>query len=417
MRNNPERLAWVVLLLSFFTCVSLAVGVPLSVRHYILYACVEQDVTLEVQRPPLSVTLPGRDLPISVADRMDNIREHTTVATDATAGRLVMHAPQVDSPIVAAVQLYDNTEVVLSSARSPRFLASSLPHQVALEVRGGRVRIGVSGTDDRPTTVGVHTSHGTVTLAEGTYWVSVNALATEITVRDGHASASNSAGQSVSLGPAERVIIEGNNQILGPLSAARNLVVNSDFALPLDEGWSSYSKDIQIADQPGGQVQSTEIEGRPVIVIEREGEGHAETGVTQRLDTDIRDFSFLQLHLLLYIEEHNVPVCGSLGSECPVMVRIDYKDADGGDRQWIQGFYSRPDPNPDGNSLFCVTCSTHNEHIKVPEDTWYPYDSDNLIPLLSQGGKAPTLIKSITVNASGHTYKVFIAEVELIGQE
>ncbi|MEA3342502.1 MAG: FecR domain-containing protein [Chloroflexota bacterium] len=416
MRSKPERVAWVVLLLSFLTCIGLTVAVPLGIRHYILYARVGQKVTLEVQQPPLSVTLAGRGLPISVAERHDDIPEQTIVATAATAGQLVMHAPQPDSPIVATVQLYDHTEVTLSSTQSPRFAASRLPHQVVLEMEAGRARISVSDDNGRSTTVEVHTPHGTVTLAEGTYWVSVNAM-TEITVRDGRASASNSAGQSVSLGAAERAIIRSSDQIVGPLSAARNLITNSDFTAPLYEGWVSYSKDIQFEGEPGGKVERTEVEGRPVIIIEREGEGHAETGITQQLDVDIRDFSFLQLHVLLYIEEHNVPVCGSLGSECPVMVRIDYKDANGGNQQWLQGFYSRPDPNPDGNPLFCVTCSTHNEHIKVPEDTWHPYDSDNLIPLLSQDGKTPILINSITVNSSGHMYKALIAEVELIGQE
>jgi len=416
VRDNPERLAWVILLLSFFTCIGLVVSVPLGVRHYILHACVGQNVTLEVQRPPLSVTLPGRGLPVSVAEHYDDVPERTIVTTDATAGRLVMHTPRADSPVVATVQLYDHTEVTLASARSPRFAASRLPHQIALKVRVGRVRISIADDNGRSTVVEVHTPHGTITLVEGTYWISVDATTTEITVRDGYAKVSG-AEQSTSLGPAERAIIRDDDQIFGPLSAARDLVVNSDFAAPLDEGWTSYSKDIQIAGQSGGEVQSTEIEGRPAIVIERRGEGHAETGITQQLDTDIRDFSFLQLHLLLYIEEHNVPVCGSLGSECPVMVRIDYKDADGTDRRWLQGFYSLPDANAPGNPLFCVTCDIRNDHIQVPEDTWYPYDSDNLIPLLSQDGKAPILISSITVNASGHTYRAFIAEVELIGQE
>ncbi len=416
MRNNPERLAWVVLLSSFFVCVSLAVAVPLGVRHYILHACVEQRVTLDVQQPPLSVTLAGRGLPISVAAHHDNIPAQTIVATAATAGQLVMHTPQPDSPIVATVQLYDHTEITLASTQSPRFAASRLPHQVVLEMRTGRVRINVSDDNGRPTAVEVHTPHGTTTLVEGTYWISVNAATTEIMVRDGRANAS-SEKQSTSLGPAERAIVREDGRILGPLSAARNLVTNSDFAAPLNEGWTSYSKDIQIADQPGGDVLSTEIEGRPVVVIERTGEGHAETGITQQLDVDIRDFSFLQLHILLYISEHNVPVCGQLGSECPVMVRIDYKNADGGSQQWIQGFYSRPDPNPKGNPLFCVTCSIHNKHIQLPEDTWYSYDSENLIPQLSQDGKTPILINSITVNSSGHTYKTLIAEVELIGQE
>ncbi len=416
MKSNPERLAWVVLLLSFFTCVVLAVSGPLSVRHYVLHARMEQRVILEVQRPPLSVTLAGRGLPVSVAEHHDDIPERTTVTTAATAGRLAMYAPLSNSPLVATVQLYEHTEVTLSSARSPRFSTSRLPHQIILEMQTGRVRIGVSGDSGRPATVEVRTPHGLALLREGTYWINVSGTTTEITVRNGYASASNNVEQSIALGPAERAIIR-DNRVSGPLSAARDMVVNGNFAAPLNEGWTSYSKDIQIAGETGGEVRSVEIEGRPVVAIERRGEGHAETGITQQLDVDVRDFSFLQLHLLLYIEEHNVPVCGSLGSECPVMVRIDYKDADGADQQWLQGFYSLPDASTPGNPLFCVTCTIRNDHIQAPEDTWYSYDSDNLIPLLSQDGKTPILIDSITVNSSGHTYKTFIAEVELIGQE
>ena len=414
MRRNPGRLAWIVLLLSFFTCVGLVVAVPLGIRWYVLNASVRQEVSLEVQRPPLSVTLPGRREPVAIAQDSDDIRERTVVHTDATSGRLVMHAPQDDPVIIATVQLYHDTKVVLLSARSPRFPASSLPHKVVLEVRAGHVRISVPGHQERPTVVEVRTTHGVATLTEGNYEVKVNTT-TEVTVRDGQADVISN-GLVVRLGPAERATV-GDERIVGPRPAARNLITNGDFQAPLGDGWRSYNKDIEIEGEPEGQVQRTEIDDQPVVVIEREGEGHVETGISQQLDADIRDFDFLQLYLLLRIKEHNVPVCGMYGSECPVMVRIDYRDAYGADREWLQGFYSLLDTSTPGNPHVCVTCSTRNEHIRVLEDTWYPYLSPNLIPLLSQDGQAPILIRSVTVYASGHTYSSAIAEVELVGQE
>jgi len=416
MRNNPERLAWAVLLTSFFTCISLAVAVPLGIRYTILHAHVLQKVTLEVQRGPLRVALAGQSEQFAVDGQRDDIPERTIVATDATAGRLVIHAPRTDDVVIAAVQLYDNTEVVLTRARSPRFSASRLPHKVVLEVKAGRVRINVSD-DGRPTVVEVQTPHGSATLREGKFTIEVSQEMTHLTVQEGLAKLASETHSTIQLGPAQRAIMANSGPITGPLPAARNLIVNGDFVGPLDEGWEDYSKDIQIDGESGGGVQEAEVEGRPVVVITRRGTGHAETGIRQQLNADIRDFSFLQLHFLLRIEEHNVPVCGSLGSECPVMVRIDYKDADGIDQEWLQGFYSLPDTSTPGNPTFCVTCGTRNEHIQVPEDTWYSYDSDNLIPLLSQDGKEPTLIKTVTVYASGHTYQSTVAEVELIGQE
>jgi hypothetical protein len=416
MRNNPERLAWVVLLSSFFACIGLAVAVPLGIRYYVLHARVAQNVTLEVQRGPLRVTLAGRGEQFAIDGERGDIPERTVVATDATAGRLVVHAPQPDRPVIATAQLYESTEAVLASARSPRFSASRLPHEVALEVRAGRVRVSASNDDSRPTVVEVQTPHGLATLRGGRFTIEVNQETTHITVQEGLAEFTSEAGLTIQLDPAQRARATSDG-VTGPLPAARDLIVNGDFADPLDKGWTSYSRDIQIEGESGGEVQRTEIEGRPVIVITRRGTGHAETGLNQRIRTDIRDFNSLQLHLLLRIEEHNVPVCGSLGSECPVMVRIAYEDADGTDQEWLQGFYSLPDTSTPGNPSFCVTCSARNEHIQVPEDTWYSYDSPNLIPLMSQDDRAPTLIKSITVYASGHTYQSTVDEVELIGQE
>ena len=417
MRDNPERLAWIILLTSFFTCIGLAVATPLGVRHYILQTCVPQNVKIEVQRGPLRVTLAGRGEPIAIDQERDEIPERTVIATDATTGRLVMHASRADDSVVATVQLYENTETVLSSARTPRFSASRLPHQVILEVKTGRVRVSASRYAGRATIVEVQTPQGTATLREGRYTIEVDQETTHITVQEGLTELLSETNPSIQLGPAQRAMIAKDGLITGPLPAARNLIANGDFASPLEGQWVSYSKDIQIDGESGGEVQRAEVEGRPVVVITRRGMGHAETGINQQIGTDIRDFSVLQMHLLLRIEEQNVPVCGSLGSECPVMVRIAYEDADGADQEWLQGFYSLPDTSTPGNPSFCVTCSMRNEHIQVPEDTWYAYDSDNLIPLLSQDGKAPIQIRSITAYASGHTYQSTIAEIELIGQE
>jgi hypothetical protein len=397
-------------LASFFTCVSLVIGTPLGIRYYILHARTPQSVTLEVQRGPLRVTLAGRGEPIAIAEKRDGIPQSTTVATDFTSGRLVLRAPRTDGPIIAAVQLYDNTEIVLSSARSPRYPVSRLPHEIVLELRAGHVRIHIFDDGNRPTIATVRTPYGSVALVEGSYEVEVNAARAQVTVHAGQAEIS---GLNTLLEPAERAIMdaEGNN---GPQPAAPNLVTDGDFVSPLEGIWSAYNK-IDDPSEPAGEVQTATVEAIPAVIISRQGQGHAETGITQELNADVSSLRTLQLHLLLRVEEQDVPVCGSLGSECPVMVRIDYVDANGADQEWTQGFYWLPDPNM-VNPTACSTCSTHNEHHQVPLDTWYAYLSPNLILQLSQGGQPPRLIKSIAIYASGHTYRATVAEVELIGQ-
>lgn len=416
MRKNPERLAWIVLLAALFSCVGLAVAIPLGIRHYILYSRVEQSVLLEVHRGPLRVTLAGRGQPEAASEDRTEIPRRTVVATDSTAGRIVMHARGDGESIVATAQLYDNTEVVLLSAQSPRFAVSGLAHQIVLEVRAGRVRINVSSDEARPTSVEVRTPVGIGRLAEGRYEVRIIDATAQITVIDGQAEVVHGTGAVASLGTAERAIMD-SDRIVGPLPAARNLIANGDFAAPVGDEWVPYNVGIEFEGQPLGRVKRTEIDGRSVAVIERTGIGHAETGITQRLDADVRDFSSLRLHVLLRIEDHNVPVCGSLGSECPLMIKIAYEDATGADQEWLQGFYLHPDPNTPGNQPFCVVCTVPYEHLRVPDDTWYTFDSDSLIPLLSRNGNVPTMIKSMTVYASGHAYRSAIAEIDLIGQE
>lgn len=405
MRSNPERLAWVVLLASFFTCMSLAVLVPLSGRWYILNARVRQNVTLEVQQPPLSVTLAGRDLPVSIAEGHDDIRERTIVATDATSGRLVMHAP--DGSVIATVQIYDNTEVVLLSARSPRFPISRLPHKVVLEVATGRVRVSVSSADGRSAVVEVHTPHGTATLTGGSYEVKVNGTTTEVIVRDGQADVIDNAEHKMPLGSSERATTDGK-QIVGPLPAERNLLVDGDFRQSLErqsleEDWETYDKDVQ--QEPTGTVEVITFEGRPVAWFHRKGIGHAEVGIRQQINYDVRDFTSLVLRLSVQVRGQSLPGCGSLGSECPIIVRIDYKDIHGTDREWYYGFYSVER---------AATDLLNPWDEQVPFRTWYAFDSGNLIEAFDE---PPALIKAVMIYASGHSFDALVTEVELLAQE
>ena len=407
MRDNRERVAWAILLASFFTCIGLAVAVPLGIRHFILHASVPQAVTLEVQRGPLRARLAGRGQPVAIDEKRDDVPEGTIVATDATAGRLVMYAPQAEGPVIATVQLYDNTQTELSSARSPRFSTSRLPHRVKLGATAGRVRISVSNGKERPSVVEVETPHGTATLWEGSYEVKINGAATEVTVRDGQATVSSISGRVISLGPAERAAID-DEHVVGPLSAARDLIVNSDFQAALENGWTSYSQQTD-PQQPPGTVSVVTDEGREVVAFSRDGSNHAEVGIRQEINYDVRDFTSLELHLALRIIDQNITGfggCGYLGSECPIIVRVDYKDIYGTDRQWLHGFYT-------GTPADDWLINWWAEEVQL--GNWQTYDSGNLMEELSD--TPPASIKSLTIYASGHSFNAMVTELDLLAQE
>ncbi|MGD2144944.1 MAG: FecR domain-containing protein, partial [Anaerolineae bacterium] len=340
MRGNPKHLAWIVLLGSFFVCVALSVMTPLSVRRYVRHSRIKQQASLQVQRGPLSVVRGGRGRPVSVAEESDSVLEGSRImAPNAASGRLMIETLRsTGATPIATVQLYDGTEFVLSSARSPRFAVSPLPHKVDLEMEAGRVRVNVFGNNERSTIVEVHTAHGQVSLEEGSYEVKINST-TEVTVRYGQAVVVNTTGDALSLGPRERALV-GTVTIDGPLPAARNLIVNGNFQNPLGDGWDTYREQTD-PDQPPGEVDVITAlvgnEERRVAKFYRNASNHAEVGIEQAITYDVRDFTSLELHMAMRIVSQNIlgfGGCGYLGSECPIILRIDYKDEHGTDREW-----------------------------------------------------------------------------------
>lgn len=412
MKDNPERLAWVILLSSFFVCVALGVTAPLGIRWYIRNAQMNQQVSLQVQRGPLSVVYAGRGRPRSVSEDSGDIPIGSRIrAPNATTGQLIIRAPQSrgGAPI-ATVQLYDETEFVVTSARSPRFAASHLPHNVALQMDAGRIRVNVFGGNDRSTLVQIGTAHGRITLREGSYEVKINSK-TEATVRYGEAYVATESGQGGSLGPRERALLTSDS-LDGPLPAARNLVVNGDFDQPLETGWDSYGRQTD-PQQPAGRVQLVTSpvgnEEKTVVQFYRDAVNHAEVGITQQIGYDVRDFASLELQMGVNIVHQNIlgfGGCGYLGSECPIIVRVNYRDIRGTDREWLHGFYI-------GEPAEDWLLNWWSEKLEV--GTWHPFNSGNLMEELSDA--PPALIQSLTIHASGHSFDAMVTEIELLAQE
>ncbi len=412
MRSNPERTAWAVLLVSFFVCIATVAATPLTARWMVRNSQSTQPVSLQVQRGPLSMVRGGRGRPVSVANDTNDVLEGSRITAPLGAsGQLLIQPADIRGAApIATIQLYDDTELVLASARSPRFARSPLPHHVELEMDTGRVRINVFGHSERPTVVEVKTDQGLVVLREGSYEVKINSV-TEATVRYGEAEISNLGGTRLVLGPRERARI-GTQTIDGPLPAARNLVDNGNFEEPLDEGWEVYSEEADPT-QPDGRVEITSAsignDERRVAEFYRNGVNHAEVGIRQEIDYDVRDFSSLELHMALRIISENIlglGGCGTLGSECPIIVRLDYKDIYGNDHDWVHGLYiGQP---ADGWPI-------HSWHERVEPGAWRPYSTGNLMEELSEA--PPALVKSIRIYASGHSFHAMVTEVELLAQE
>lgn len=409
MRRNPERLAWTILLISLFMCIALAVSVPLAVGSIVNDSSDTAAMTLDVQQGTALVSRAGSSEPIGVTTSLGNLPEGTSIRADENVQALLTIRSLRDNSILETVQIYGSTDLEIARARVPRFQMSPRPHQIDLLTNIGRVRVTVAGGDARPIEATLTTPQARAMLQEGSYAFEVSNDETQVTVRDGLAQVS-AQGATQEVSPQQRTVVKLNGPPSGVLSPERNLVTNGNFRLPLSGTWDTYN-DLQNEREQPGTVTIQTVGGQRSAAFERQGAYHAETGIRQIITKNVRDFASLRLHFVVRVFDQDVPVCGQAGSECPLMLRLDYKDQDGTDRSFLQGFYARQDGNG-ANPTYNTTSGSRNEHRRIPPNVAYTYDSANLMETLK-----PAQITAITFYASGHSYRSSVAEVELLGEQ
>lgn len=409
MRRNPERLAWTVLLISLLMCIGLAVSVPLAVGSIVNDSSETALMTLDVQQGTALVSRAGSAEPIGVTTSLANLPEGAAIRADENVQALLTIRSPHDNSILGTVQIYGSTDLGITRAQVPRFQMSTRPHEINLLTNIGRVRVNVAGGDTRPIETTLTTPQARSTLQEGSYAFEVSNDETQVTVRDGLAQVS-AQGETQDLSPQQRTVVKLNGPPSGVLSPERNLVINGNFRLPLSGTWEIYN-DLQNPREQPGTVKIQTVGGQGSAVFERQGAYHAETGIRQPINRNVRDFASLRLHFVARVFDQDVPVCGQAGSECPLMLRLDYKDQDGTDRSFLQGFYTRQDGSG-ANPTYNTTSGSRNEHRRIPSNVAYTYDSANLMETLK-----PSQITAITFYASGHSYRSSVAEVELLGEQ
>ena len=310
----------------------------------------------------------------------------------------------------------NSTELAISVAKSPRFDFSKDSHRIEVTVISGRIRLGLASETGRPVEFRGHTPHGQFLLWEtGSCSLDVSGQQSQITVREGRAVVIAPKGQ-LQVEENKRGLVGRDGIPVGPLPPARNLIENGTFREPFEGNWQVRA-DSADEEQSPGTVDKITNGGTEAIRLFREGTGHAETGIYQLINQTLSDYSSLRLHLGARLDFQSLGVCGALGSECPLMIRIDYQDAAGNPLQWVQGFYYWVDPSV-SNPLLCETCPPPRQvHAQHPQGNDFFYESPNLIEMLSQDGVIPASINSISVYASGHSYDVQVSEIELLVEE
>jgi hypothetical protein len=403
LHQNPQRLAWIVLCVSFFTCCLLAVAVPLGARSFLLHSNRPKVAYVTALTGTVQVQSPDATEPVAVTERR-TVEEGSRLITDGTSRALLtVFATEPDMEAVATLQLSQDTAVTLQQVRSPRFAWSRDPHQVAALLERGRAFFATQNAKDRNVQARLGTPQAEVRFGTGT----IDAIATEdetqVRVRSGPAVVA-AAGRAVTANSGERVSVTTDQPPDLPVPDALDLVLNGTFEGRLTPPWDPI---IEVgAGLPPGQVAVQDVGQRRAIQFSRQVEDGApnRVGIVQTVDRDVQGYDSLVLRLDLQLLNQSVPGGGYLATEYPVMVDIAYTDVYGKDLHWYQGFYYLD--LPQGSNYVPPTGE------KIPLGVWYTYESPNLFDLLRE--TRPARINSITVYASGHDYQSMVSDVALI---
>jgi hypothetical protein len=393
LRKNPERTAWTVLLSAFATSCILAVSVPLGIRWYIINATNSHKTALTAISGTILVEERGQPLPVTESIETS---EGASIKTDSTSQAILTFFED------STVTLYNDTQVALLRTRTPRFDFSPRPDTIILEIKKGRVRIGAAPAIDSPLYFEVRFPQGIAVLEEGSYSVEVTEEQSQIIARYGQVLAT-AAGTTMELNQGQRTTIATGEAPADPMPAAQPLVVNGNFQEDLSVGWRAYNEQGVDEGEVDGEAEIVSFGGRRALLFSRVGEdrNHCETGIIQKIDKDIRDYTSLKLHLDVRLIYQSLSGGGFLSSEFPIMIRLDYKDPYGNDQFWVHGFYYQNDDN--------YPIAQYGEQI--PRYVWYPYETDNLLETLAD--TRPTHINAIRIYASGWEYQSMISEVGL----
>lgn len=417
-QRDRQRLAWIVLLGSSGLCLLLTIAVPLSMN-----------AALHNMKRPLTTIVQANQGTVRVDDALNistvliagepgkAINDHSRILTDATSAATMLIYPhdEVVQPL-ARLQIYSRSTVNLNEADTPRFAVSNEPQSLDLTLDNGRAQLNIPLTIGRDFVTVLHTPHGSALFSEpGQYVFLVDNESTQVTVLEGSGEVV-AQRKSLTLQSDQRAEIVAGQSPSGPLVTERNLVQNGDFG-DFWEKWALYVWNVELSEQPKGSSELTEVGGEPAITFKRGGQGHADIKVRQIIDQDVTDLEALQLQLTFRITEQSLGVCGVQGSECPLIVRVNYTDKEGIRRIWQQGFFANGDISNNSPDI-CISCAVIQDvHARVPLNVVQFYETDLLEALARQGAPPPQIIDDITLVSSGHSFAVDVLDVALVGVE
>lgn len=407
--RHPGRVAWGALVCSFVLFVGLA---GIAVHYGVLF--------LRSSTHPATATLSlGRGAGTVLVQKAHTagwIKAQDT--TSLSEGDEVQNLGQ-DFP--ATLRFFDGTTVslepgsslLLNQARTGRFrVPGSLDRLLDLQLETGSIQLDVPAAGAGQGGVYVRAMSTLVALDPGEFGVELisrpvdgveQCCMTQIVTRRGLARVV-AAGHTTQVAPGQRALTPMGGLTL-PVSAATRELLKTGSLLP-DSAGGFTDWTVEATSEPGGpigHVTPLAPSDGPGIHIDRGATNvHGETGIRQDLNLDVRDLTSLTLAFHYRLHSQSLPGGGRDGSEYPLVVRVTYLEASGGQVPWFHGFYLTP--------ADADTRTTVQAQGLIPQDTWHVYEG-HLLELTPR----PVLIRSIELIGSGWSYDVDVAQVSLTG--
>jgi hypothetical protein len=415
------------MLISFAIFCTICLVTGIGIIYFLFQSTVPLDGTMEVARGSGGIT--GQE-PIRLSA---SISVNDGLSTDPLSQATVtLSDSQNSKQIVTAMTLRGDTSLKLIRSTRPRFRWSSGQYMVELQDFRGELNVFIPNQLSRELNVSILTRAGDLIYLRsgGQYILRASDTRVQIINQSGEVilkpsnvdigksiPANNQGVINYSADPNEVALSPANTNLVSDTVFADDLQSPADFI----QGSQPFLKDWVCNDNsnPDGKAISDMIDGRPVLRFLRDDEAtsHGETGCVrswQRDGQNVESFNYLSLRATFKINYQSLSACGQDGSECPLMLIVEYRDKNDVNRRWIHGFYYFVDPNRNF-PLQCNSCLQAHEQIN--EKTWFTYDSGNLLNLLANpdqlAEERPVSIIDVQFKSSGHQYDVTVGDVAL----
>lgn len=433
MSLDLQRIAWAVMLGAFFTFCVIFAFTLYGTYSFLFQSTVPMTAIAQASRGSIGIT--GTDLREDVERGMRALGLSNLVRPNDqdSQGIMLIQDPYRDNAFVSSLTLIGDSTALLRTALRPRFNWSNPFNQsgadYVVEFARLRGRFEVTIADDLPLDIALDLFTDRrirVRLSEAG-WYSIEADNNSVTVVSHGGTAliygpGSNFGYSITAGSGS--VYNMDTDVIRALPREFQLLQNSQLA-PSDTGGTPFpaswvcSSSPDVITEPRGNFSAERLDGRQTLRITRSGtQSPAQTECFQGLPIgqswqDVAAYEQLSIRTSFYLNYQSLATCGVEGSECPLMLRLDYLNAAGENAFLIFGFYSVPAAPDRRFPQTCPNCI--REHIRVQEKTWYSFDSGNILAGFP-ADQRPVAITRLEFYAAGHEYDVRVSRMELIAE-